>query len=187
MDEAFDRLLTPRLVIRRFVPGDAAGLAHYRSIPAVARFQSWDAPFPVERAAAFVGWLQERHPDTPGEWFQLAIAERDAPDVLVGDCAFHSHADEARIADVGFTLDPSVQGRGYAREAVGALLAYLFEGREKHKVVADSDTRNAPSWRLLERLGFAREGALRDSFHDGDGWASEYLYGLLASEWRAAR
>jgi RimJ/RimL family protein N-acetyltransferase len=187
MDEACARLLTPRLVIRRFQPADAPLLARYRSVPEVARFQSWDAPFPQERAAAFVDWLSERHPDTPGEWHQLAIAERDAPDVLVGDCAFHSHADETRIADVGFTLDPSVQGRGYAREAVGALLAYLFEARAKHKAVADCDTRNAASWRLLEHLGFVREGELRDSFHDGERWASEYLYGLLASEWRAGR
>lgn len=186
MDEAFDRLRTPRLVIRRFEPGDAPALARYRSIPSVARYQSWDAPFPLERAVAFVDWLQGRHPDTPGEWFQLAIAERATPGVLVGDCAFHSHADEARIADIGFTLDPAVQGRGYAREAVRALLAYLFDARGKHKAVADCDTRNAPSWRLLEALGFTREGELRDSFHDGEGWASEYLYGLLASEWRSA-
>jgi RimJ/RimL family protein N-acetyltransferase len=53
--------------------------------------------------------------------------------------------------------------------------------------VADCDTRNAGSQRLLERLGFVREGELRESFWDDDRLASEYLYGLLAHEWRASR
>jgi aminoglycoside 6'-N-acetyltransferase len=184
VDDAFDRLLTPRLVLRRFSPGDAPRFAGYRSVPEVARHQSWDAPYPLERAEAFIAWLAERHPDEPGEWFQIAIAEREAPDVLVGDCGFRARADEPAVVDVGFTLDPAVHGRGYATEAIGELLRYLFEDRGKHKVCADCDSRNEPSWRLMERLGFTREGTLRESYRDGEVWASEYLYGLLADEWR---
>ena len=187
MDAAFDRLETPRLILRRFVPTDAPALAHYRSLPEVARYQSWDTPFALERAEAFIAWLGLHHPDTPGEWHQLAIAERGRPDVLIGDCGFHPHGDEPRVADVGFTLDPALQGRGYATEAVGAVVRYLFAVRDKHRVVADCDTRNDASWRLLERLGFRREGELRESYHDGREWAGEYLYGLLAADWRAAR
>jgi len=186
MDATFERLLTPRLVIRRFEAGDAAAFARYRSDPEVARYQSWEAPFPLARAVAFIEWLGMHHPDTPGEWHQLAIAERDRPEVIVGDCGFHPHADAPLVADVGFTVDPLVQGRGYGTEAVGAVVEYLFEARGKHRVAADCDTRNTASWRLLERLGFRREGELRESYHDGDAWAGEYLYGLLAREWRAA-
>ena len=89
--------------------------------------------------------------------------------------------------DLGYSLAAEAQGFGYATEAVGEVLRYLFEDRHKHKVCADCDTRNGPSWRLLERLGFVREGELREGFRDADGWASEYLYGLLAPDWRAAR
>ena len=186
MDVAFDRLLTPRLVIRRFAPSDAGAFSRYRSIPEVARFQSWSAPYPLEQAEAFVGWLADEHPDAPGEWFQLAIAMRDRPDELIGDCGFRARGKEPAIADIGFTLDPAAQGHGYATEAIGEVLRYLFEDRGKHKVCADCDTRNDRSWRLLERLGFQREGELREAFRDPDCWASEYLYGLLASAWRAA-
>ena len=63
-------------------------------------------------------------------------------------------------------------------------MRYLFEDRGKHKVTADCDTRNDGSWRLLERLGFTREAELRAAFRDGDGWGDEYVYGLLADEWR---
>jgi RimJ/RimL family protein N-acetyltransferase len=187
VDASFDRLRTPRLILRRFTPADAGPFAAYRSIPAVARFQGWDAPYPEERAAAFIAWLAEHHPDEPGEWYQLAIAEREDPDRLIGDCGMRPHADEPEVVDVGFTLHPAVQGRGYATEAVGELLRYLFEDRGKHKVCADCDTRNDASWRLMERLGFEREGTLRHSFRDGGAWADEYLYGLLESDWRDRR
>lgn len=187
MDVSFDRLLTPRLVVRRFAAADAAPLARYRSAPEVARYQGWSAPFPLDAAQAFVAWLSAHHPDEPGEWFQVAIATREDPDRLVGDCGFRSRADEPSITDLGFTLAPEAQGRGYATEGVGAVVRYLFEERGKHKLCADCDTRNEPSWRLLERLGFAREGELRDSFRDDEGWASEFLYGLLAETWRNNR
>jgi RimJ/RimL family protein N-acetyltransferase len=187
MDTAFDRLVTPRLVLRRFVRADAEAFARYRSVPEVARFQSWDPPYPLEAANAFIAWLAVHHPDEPGEWYQIAVAAREAPDDLLGDCALHVRAEEPRVVDVGFTMDPAAQGRGYGTEAMGELLRYLFEERHKHKACADVDTRNGPSWRLLERLGFRREGTLRDAYRDGDAWADEHLYGLLAAEWRAAR
>jgi RimJ/RimL family protein N-acetyltransferase len=187
VDVSFDRLFTPRLVLRRFASTDATALAEYRSLPEVARYQSWDAPYPRERAEAFIAWLGEHHPDDPGEWHQLAIAEREAPDRLIGDCGFRPRADEPLIVDMGFTLSPAVQGRGYATEAVGEVIRYLFEDRGKHKVCADCDTRNDASWQLMERLGFVREGALRSSYRDGAAWADEYLYGLLESDWRRRR
>jgi aminoglycoside 6'-N-acetyltransferase len=187
VDTAFDRLLTPRLVLRRFSAADADRFAAYRSVPDVARYQSWEAPYPLERAQTMIEWLGEHHPDEPGEWYQVAIAEREAPDVLVGDCGFRPRVEEPLVVDIGFTLGPAAQGRGYATEAVGELLRYLFQDRSKHKVCADCDTRNDPSWRLLERLGFSREGTLRGGYRDGDEWSDEHLYGLLADTWRDRR
>ncbi|MEI7744267.1 MAG: GNAT family protein [Chloroflexota bacterium] len=184
MDVAFDRLLTPRLLLRRFGDADAEALSRYRSDPEVARYQGWDAPFLVEHARAFTAWLAGRHPDEPGEWYQLAIVHREDPDTLVGDCGFRARIEEPGIVDIGFTLDPAVHGRGYATEAVGELLRYLFEDRGKHRLCADCDSRNAPSWRLLERLGFRREGELRQSYCHAGQWADEFLYAILADDWR---
>ena len=134
MDADFDRLLTERLVIRRFAAADARAFARYRSLPEVARYQSWEAPYSIERARAFVDWMAAHHPDEPGEWYQLAVATRDDPTRLIGDCAFMARASEPVIADIGYTFDPAYQGRGYATEAVGELVRYLFEDRGKHKV-----------------------------------------------------
>ena len=105
----------------------------------------------------------------------------------MGDCGFRSRIEDPAFVDVGFTLAPAAQGRGFATEAIGELVRYLFEDRVKHKVCADCDTRNSGSWRLLERLGFRREGTLRESYREGSQWADEYLYGLLARDWNGRR
>jgi RimJ/RimL family protein N-acetyltransferase len=181
----FDRLLTARLVLRRFTPADARRFAAYRSLPEVARYQSWEAPYSIERAHDFISWMASHDPDEAGDWYQLAVATREDPATLIGDCAFQSRAAEPAVVDIGYTFDPAFQGRGYATEAVRELVRYLFEDLGKHKLAADCDTRNDRSWRLLERLRFRREGELREAFRDGDGWGSAYLYGLLADEWRA--
>ena len=172
-------------MIRRFTIADAEAFARYRSIPEVARYQSWEAPYSLDRARSFVGWMESHYPDERGEWYQLAIATRDDPGTLIGDCAFQARAAEPLIADIGYSLDPAVQGNGYGTEAITELVRYLFEDRTKHKVCADCDIRNEPSWKLLERVGFRREGEMHEAFWDGDGWASEYLYGMLASDWHA--
>ena len=182
-DDRFDHLTTERLIIRRFTQADAETFAAYRSNQAVARYQSWDAPISLEQAREFIDYLQGNHPDTPGDWFQFAIAEKRAQ-AHIGDLALLSDADDPRLATVGFTLSPSAQGRGYGTEALSALLDYLFLQRHKHRVRADCDTRNIASARLLERVGMRREAHhVRSSFFKGE-WADEYVYAVLADEWQ---
>jgi len=76
-------------------------LAGYRSDPEVARYQSWDAPFPLLRAETAVANFMASDPGRPG-WFQYAI-ERIADKALIGDVAVHLH-DNLMQAEIGFTL-----------------------------------------------------------------------------------
>lgn len=178
-DSAFTELRTARLVLRRFRPDDAAAFAAYRSDPEVARYQGWDAPVPIEEAERFVTAMAAAHPDTPGEWFQIAV---EAEGRLVGDVAIHVDGDDPRLARLGFTLAPAEQGKGYATEAVRAALDYLF-GRGKHRVCADCDARNTRSAALLERVGMRREAHhVASAWWKGE-WTDEYVYAVLASEW----
>jgi RimJ/RimL family protein N-acetyltransferase len=181
-DAGFTALTTARLVIRRFVLADAPAFATYRSDPTVARYQSWQAPYPEDSARRFIESMRAAHPDEPGEWFQLALARRDDPHTLIGDLALGS-IDDGRQAEIGFTLAPAHQGVGYATEAVEALLAYLFGRRGKHRVQAGCDGRNTASARLLERVGFRLEGHLIESYWDGERWTDDLRFGLLRGEW----
>ncbi|MEV6300322.1 GNAT family protein [Actinoplanes sp. NPDC051861] len=171
---------TERLVLRRFWASDAAVLAEYRSEPEVARYQSWDAPFPMAKAEVAVRNFAASSPDAPG-WFQYAI-ELVEEGRLIGDVAVRTH-ENLQQAEIGFTLASAYQRRGFATEAVTAVLDRLFRLRGLHKVTGECDARNKPSAALMERLGFTREGHLRQQTFIKGEWTDDLIYGLLAEEW----
>jgi RimJ/RimL family protein N-acetyltransferase len=183
--EGFTELAGPRVALRRFHLGDVATFVAYRSSEQVARFQSWDAPYPREEGERFIREIARDHPDTAGEWFQFAVGLR-ATRQLIGDCAAMPQAGDPRQCEIGFTIAPDYQGRGYATEAVRLLLNYLFTERGKHRITAYCDPRNAASVALLERLGMRREGHLRESTWAKGQWTDDLVYGLLRDEWRPA-
>ena len=99
----------------------------------------------------------------------------------------HALGDRPRQAEIGFTLACEHQGKGYATEAVNRLLDYVFGVLGKHRVIAVTDTRNAPAARLLERVGMRREGHFVEDIWFKGGWGDEYEYAMLEREWRARR
>ncbi|GAA2660164.1 GNAT family N-acetyltransferase [Paractinoplanes durhamensis] len=173
-------ITTERLILRRFRPADAPVLADYRSDPDVARYQSWDAPFPLLKAEAAVASFMESSPDIPG-WFQYAI-ERIEDRRLIGDVAVRMH-DNRKQAEIGFSLATAYQKQGFATEAVRAVLDRLFRLQGLHKVTGECDARNVASAGLMERLGFTREGTLRQQTFIKGEWTDDLIYGVLATEW----
>lgn len=80
-------LCTPRLLLRRLQRGDADSLCSYRSLPEVARYQSWES-FGPDDATRLIEDQLNREPGVPGTWFQVAIVEK-ATERMVGDCGLH--------------------------------------------------------------------------------------------------
>lgn len=175
-------LKTERLILRGFEAGDAAAFATYRSDPEVARYQSWDTPYPLEQAHAFIREMQEVQSGTPGEWFQLAITLKNTGQ-LIGDCAYCLRADDPQQAEIGFTLDRRFQGQGYGQEAITRLLNFLFSDYQLHRIQAICDAENGASSRLLERVGMRREGHFIEHVWFKGRWSSEYSYAILRREW----
>ena len=149
---------TERLSLRQLEPPDAEVICAYRSDPEVARHQSWEAPYPIESAAALVREMDGRGLDEPG-WTQIGIELR-ATGQLVGDVAFENRG--AGEAAVGYTLAPDHWGHGYATEAVGAVVAHGLAALDFDVIVAEVVPENAASIAVLLRLGFTREGPLPD-------------------------
>jgi RimJ/RimL family protein N-acetyltransferase len=178
----FTVLAADRLVLRRFRASDLAAFARYRSDPAVARYQSWSAPYPLERAENMLAELSEQHPDTPGEWYQFAVALHGSS-ALIGDCGMHVDADDPRQVEIGFTFAAGSQGHGYATEAVRCLVDYLFLHRGKHRVTASCDDRNTRSAALLRRIGMRREGLRMESTWAKGEWTNDELFAVLRREW----
>ena len=179
----FTYLLTPRLMLRRLQLTDTGAMFAYRSDPLVARYQGWEVPS-REKIQAFIQEQLNLEMDTPGTWFQVGITLRASGDLL-GDCGLHFPQHDPRQAEVGITLARTYQGKGYASEALAAVLRYIFMTLGKHRVTASVDPRNKPSLVLMEHLGFRQEAHFRQSLWFKGEWADDIIFGLLESEWKA--
>jgi RimJ/RimL family protein N-acetyltransferase len=175
------RIVTERLVLAPLDLADAPRLFEYRSDAEVARYQTW-APASVDDAVTFIRGLESVAFDTPGTWYQLGM-RRPGSDLLLGDLGVHFSLDEPREVEIGVTLGPSHQGRGYATEAVRGLLDHLFGALGKHRVTASVDPRNEKSLALLERVGMRREAHFRKSLWFKGEWVDDVIFAILESEW----
>ena len=174
-------LSSRRLLLRRLQRADAESICSYRSLPEVARYQSWES-FGPEDAARLIEDQCDSEPGVPGTWFQLAIVEK-ATESMMGDCGLHCCQDDPRQIEVGITLAPRHQGRGYATEALGCLLHFVFATLGKHRISAVTEARNHPAASLFRRLGFRQEAHhVENRWHQGN-WESELVFALLRREW----
>ena len=175
---------TGRLIIRLMEEKDAYEVFRYRSLPEVALYQA-EWPESAEACADFAKRNCARASFQPGEYTQLAIVRKD-DGMLVGDMGILVGT-EGLQAELGFTVSPDFQGKGYGTEAVEAILAHLFENRRLHRAYGSVDPNNLPSIRLMERLGFRREAHLKRSYRMRGAWYDDVIYGLLDEEWAGRR
>ena len=140
-----------RLRLRDFRRSDLEQFTEYRANPDIARYQSWDK-FCLEDAQEFYENLRRLRFGVAGTWYQIAIASHET-DRMTGDCAIHFTGDDSEV-EIGFTLAPRTQGKGYAFEAISALIELIFNTLGKLRIVAFTHAHNAAAQRLLRRLGF---------------------------------
>ena len=150
-DVRFEPIVTERLVLRRSVPEDADAIAAYRSDPEVRRYQGWSRTDPASIRAE-IEEMSGRAPGEPGGWVQLSVIERDIGR-LVGDVGLSPAEGEPGVVKVGYTIAPRFQGRGYATEAVGALVDYALDELGAEVVRAYASAENLPSIRVAEKVG----------------------------------
>ncbi|PZF75445.1 N-acetyltransferase [Aestuariivirga litoralis] len=167
---------TPRLIARRFAPRDLTDFVSMRSDPEVARFQGWES-FSEDDGRRFIDDLAGKEPGQPG-WFQFALEDK-ATRSFAGDCGLNIHADDGRLARIGYTLARAFWNRGLATEAVAGLAAYAFERFPIHRITASVDPRNVASCRVLEKAGFVKEGHFRQSEWFKGAWADDAIYARL--------
>lgn len=169
--------VTDRLIVRPMAQTDLDDFYEYISDPRAVAFEPYDT---MEYKEAQDNLAQRIE---GGDCF--AIEERESGKMIghiyfgKGECEY--------CYEIGYILNPKYWRQGYAYEAVSAVCREAFyEGA--HRIEADCDPENTASWRLLEKLGFIREGFLtKDVFfrRDEDGnpiWKNTYIYSLLNPE-----
>jgi len=174
-------LRTARLRLRPFNAADADALFALHSSASVLRY--WDAPPWSERARAerFIAACREMADEGSGS--RLAI-ERVSDGAFIGWCSLTRWNPDYRSASLGYCLHDAAWGYGYATEAASALLEWAFDTLDLNRVQAETDTRNAASARVLEKLGFVREGTLREDCVVNGEVSDSWVCGLIRRDWR---
>lgn len=173
-------LRTARLLLRPFTEADTDAIFALQSNPRVLRY--WDAPPWHERTQAERFIVRCKQMAQEGSGARLAI-ERTADGMFIGWCTLMNWDPTYRSAMLGYCFAEAAWGQGFATEAAGALLQWAFNTLDLNRVQSEADTRNAASARVLAKLGFLREGTLRENcIVDGE-VSDSWVYGLLRREW----
>ncbi len=173
-------ILTRRLRLRRFEARDLDGLHACFGDPESMRY--WDSPATKTKTET-ARWVRILAKATsPHRSLAWAVCNRKS-DRCIGMVDYHHRAVQHRRLEIGYILAPRACGRGLMRETLRAFLGHCFDELGLHRVEAMIDPDNVASLRLVEALGFRKEGGpLRERWRVGDTYTSALIYSLLAGE-----
>jgi len=190
MTAAFDwghrlpRLESDRTVLRPLDERDLEALWEIFSDPEVTRYWSEPAWTDPAQAEDYLAEIRDHFDDRT--LFQWGVARR-ADDRVVGTATLFEIDPVHRRGEIGFALARPAWGEGLMSATLRTLFDFAFGRLGLHRLEADVDPRNEPCLVLLERLGFRREGLLRERYHVAGEVQDSVMLGLLAPEWREAR
>lgn len=173
-------LQTERLLLREFGAVDEEDVHEYGGDAVVSQYADWGPNTVVDTHDRVNGYLQVQR-TWPRDEVSLAVELRSECKVI-GTVRLSIVDRRTRTADLGFVFNRKYWNRGYASEAVNAILGAAFMTLGLHRVWATCDIRNIGSWRVMEKAGMRREGVFRcDVFQKGQ-WRDSYLYARLEGE-----
>jgi len=172
-----------RVRLRWLTEADDEALFAVYSDAEVLRYWSHGPFTRIEQARDYREGIRAGFVD--GGLFQWGVARRE-DDAVIGTVTLNQIDRDNLRADIGFALGRAHWGQGHGREAAALALAHAFDAMGLQRIGADVDPRNEASLRLLEALGFLREGYQRQSWRVGGGVQDSVLLALLADGWKSA-
>jgi RimJ/RimL family protein N-acetyltransferase len=179
-------LRTERLRLRPYRPDDIDNVLSMFGRADVSRYLIWE-PMDREAAEALVERrLKQLRIEHEGDGV-LLVAEEEDSGGFVGELMLRLSSEANRLGEVGWSMHPDAQGRGYATEGAREMLRLGFDELGLHRVVAECDPRNEASIRVMEKLGMRREAHHLDAMFLKGEWVGSLVYAMLDVEWRANR
>jgi ribosomal-protein-alanine N-acetyltransferase len=173
-----------RLSLRDIRTDDVDDFYAVYSHPEVMRY--WSTP-PLPNREAAMKLISEIHDGLKRQellkW-GIALATDDR---LIGSVTLFHLDFTHRRAEIGYALGRPYWRQGYMQETLSAIIDYAFTVLNLHRLEADVDPRNIASMRTVERLGFQREGYLRERWQVNGEIQDALFYGLLRPDWEALK
>ena len=152
-------LETKRLILRKITKRDAHDMYEYSKNPLTSRYLTWSAHESLTYTKKYINFLIKKY--KAGEYFDWAIEEKESGK-FIGTCGFPVFDTENSKAEIGYVLNPSFWGRGYATEVVKAVVDYSFSALKLHRLEARCMKENTASENVLKKCGFTLEGVFED-------------------------
>ena len=176
---ALPALETEHLLLRPLVRQDARDIFAYASDPEVARYVLWEPHRSLSETRAFISYVRGLYfRGLPASW---AAVLRDSGRVI-GTIGFMYYNGVNRSAEVGYSFARSEWNKGYATEALRAVIGSAFAALPLNRLEAQHDTRNPASGRVMEKCGMHREGILRQRIMNKGEFADVVLWSILRSD-----
>jgi len=176
-------LETDRLVLRPVTPADAVAVFLYASNPAVTRFTLFETHQTIDDSRWFVtDYTRSRYVNREPDPFGIVL-KTDPLKTVVGAMGVHWASHPNLVMEFGYSLAEPYWGRGLIVEAAGPVIRYVFEEYAVERLQAQVFVGNDASERVLQKLGFTREGVLRSLVLRRGRWWDIVTYSLLRAEW----
>lgn len=173
-------LETPRLFIRSLQPDDSSMLEAFEHKNRL-HFSPWQTPFSVEQF--FPHWLKETR---DGSAVRLLAFDKNFPSALLGLCNFTQiFRGSFQACYLGYRIDQEYEGRGLMFEALKAGIHMLFDEKNLHRIMANYMPHNTRSAKLLDRLGFEKEGYAKGYLLINQRWEDHVLTSLTNPHYKA--
>ncbi len=152
-------LTTERLLLRAYQKEDWERVHIYGVDPDFSKYEMW-GPNSVEDTHKFIADMVAQSESNPRYKFDFAVCLKENG-LLIGGCGIRRETEFSQVANLGWAINPEFQGRGYATEAAKALIEFGLRELLLSVIYATCDTRNAPSFRVMEKLGMKRVGVIK--------------------------
>ena len=174
------KIKTKRLLLRPARLADFDAINHYAQLPEVYRYIR--PPDGDKHTHELVETLVKDWHFEEGVWQGLIITQPEK-DIAIGEIVFRMEDDASRRIEIGYRLSPKYAGQGLITEAALAVINFLFEQFDIHKIVAKCDPRNTPSYKIMEKLGMNKEAHFKSHYLNGEELTDQLDYGILRDEW----
>ena len=155
------------------------------SLPELSEYLPWAVNYQRSVTAQFVK-------DSIGAWasgraFDFSIRLLDDEDIHLGNVSVWFTSRANSVGEVGYWIRSDSTNKGIGTEATARALQVAYEELHMHRVTTRIATGNLASERIVSKLGFLKEGTLRDEVKVGGRWLDHTVWGLLDREWRYER
>ena len=172
----FPILETERLLLREIIKEDAQSIYNCFSNNDVTRYYGLDTLTSIEQAEQFVDLFSKNYIEKRGIRWGIEIKDKEG---IIGTIGFNAWSPKHKKAEIGFELNPKYWQKGYATEAVSKVISYGFEEFDLTRIGAVVFIENKASNELLRKLGFEKEGVLRNYLYQNGEPHDTYIYSIL--------